>query len=365
MNISAWMVRPLTELNELWQWWYSQLESLSWNFLQWIAPRWSQRGAVIFVDDQVHFWKLSGQLARPCGSPCVASDVDLAAQMEANPQLRELRGSRVTIGLAETDVLRLILTLPRAAERDLARIIELQLERELPLSLDRSAVHSRIVERSRERGEIRVEVLAAHRDRVMEVRNRVAGWGFVPSTIGVAASGADVVGDLLPAKRRRRSARTRQERRLTQSAIALSGLFMLVLGGQWVYERVQITNTLTTQRANNAETREALVKLRARQEQAGQLLKQLEEPDASEILSQLTPQIPSDAWVYDLDIDVGDADGAAIRFSGFAPRAAELARALEESPAFADVIVVNSVPDGAANRERVQLAMRRQTGSGT
>lgn len=288
-------------------------------------------------------------------------------QGRALPTLSQLwpeeaqRSARVFVALPPSKVLICSLRLPPVGNQDLPGIVELQLERELPLPRELLYVDWQ-AEPRRAGQPRRVEVAITKRVDVDRLLADIQSWGWQVAGVGIAA-GRDVPRfNLLPPRSHRLDFRMgKQDWRLTRVAIALSGIYLLTIGGQWWYERTSLAARLQDARAQVAKIEQQRSAIAERSKPVLALRELMTTPSGGQVLSDMTAAVPADSWVYEIEIRTPARADSSVKLEAYSPSAAALVDALERSPGFEQVQLVRTASAGVATgKDRVELTARLQ-----
>lgn len=353
---SLWS-RMRMECQALFVWWVQEMRACGEVLLFRLAPQLSTRTVVRLEPGGGHLSTVRGKERRELFSfTCETSGMWPTEISEAT--VREaIRGSRAVFTLAPEFALVHRFSLPDALERDLDRVIALQLEREQPLRPDQVSFDWRIVGRSRSERMLTVEVLLAHRRCIERVEALAEAWQVHPIVIGVATG--KPTGNFV--KRTTRSGTlhlSRIEARLALAGAALATLCALTIGAQWIYERVEVG------RAVASAKREAAISDRLRRDiestamPLAALTGLMRQSDALDVLTVLTERIPADSWVYELDIAARDPVPPEAKLSAFTPTATLLVDLLGKSGDFDHVQLLSAASAGLGFGDRLQLIAR-------
>jgi hypothetical protein len=214
-----------------------------------------------------------------------------------------------------------------------------------------------ITRRLKDKRQIRVRVLVAHRSRLERLREQLATWSWRLARVGIADEDqpGKVVGDLLPAHRRSWLVLARGDRLLLRSAGVILGVWVLTVLGQWAYERIEVNAEL--HKAQDAADR--VRQLRARLERdsapARALAQQERLPDAAETLLTLTDAVPADSWVSSLDVTIS-TPSAQLRLTALTPVATLLVDRLARTPHFHAVRLLSASSAGVGAGDRLELS---------
>jgi len=328
------------ELAAFASWWPQQLRELTDAILARIVPRFAKPALVRFEGEQASIL------------------VDGAPQpLESNAAPSR---PRAVVMLDDRRVLRHELTLPVPVERELERALELHLERELPLARSAVCVDWKVVHRDRLQQRIVVRLLAVRVEHVEQVRNHVSECGLRPVRVCVDDGAGGIVGNFLSSSAGRQRMRfTQLDRRLAALSAGLAVALGALIGGQWFYERLQVgrevqrvsaaarmSKTLTQQLVKNSASGLSLTHI-------------MERPDAIDVLTRLTYQVPQDTWAYELEIAPGVAGSLQVKLTGFTPTATMLVDLLAKTPELENVRLVSATSAGlGSGRDRLQLTAR-------
>jgi hypothetical protein len=352
----------MSSLRQFLAWWLNELRETGSDLLSRIAPRLAARAYVRFESSSGSVVSHQGHGRTEMFTFNRTAEGQWPAELDEHPQRNALRGMRAVIVLPKDDVLIQELALPESVERDLDQAVRLFLERHLPVATEAVYLDRRIVSRSREQHRITVRLLIARCDRVDELRDVVTAWGLRPVRIGFADADGGVSGNFIPRRIRREQFQLSfLERRLAVAAatlvIGVSGL----IGGQWIYERVQVGREAEATGARAASARSLAAKLKRETAAADALISTMKQPDALDVLAALTTRMPADAWAYQLEVSAPPAQPADIRVSGFAPTATIMIDQLEQAPEFESVRLASATSAGlGTGKDRVQIVARWQ-----
>lgn len=333
--MSAVLVRVSDELNAFAAWWLHELRDAWAAASERLAPERSRHFVIDLTERR-------GDLA----------DLPelIAEKAPAN--------ARTTVFLPESSVLKCELRLPPVADRDVDRVVELQLERKLPLPQEQLYVDWRVREVLPDRSRI-VEVIMARRTIVDRLREVVRSHGCR----AIAITSKEVDGkqrfNLLPAPTRRLSfAIGTRERYLAWSAAALILVYAAVAIGKGWMERASVRDDLTQARAQTMEIKKQRAVLATESKPIALLDEIMQQPSAAEGLVAVSSAFPTDSWIYQADIRAL-ATGVSVSLEGYAPSATSLLQGLESSGRLDAVELIEATTAGTGSgSERVELKAR-------
>jgi len=356
--------RARAEWGALLAWWLQEMRACGESLLIRLAPRLITRTFVRLERAGGGIWTLRGKERRDLLTFTCEAPGDWPGDLQTSSSAEAIRGTRAVFALAPEFALVHRMILPDALERDLDRVIALQLERQQPMRLDRVCFAWHIVGRSRRQRLLTVEVLIAHRGCIERVQGLAQGWAVQPVRIGIVNASGGVTGNFV-----RRAARSRTfslngtEARLALSAALLAALGVLLIGGQCLYERVKVGQALTSAVTQAAVSDHLARDVKSVAIPAAALTDLMSQPDALDVLAVLTERIPADSWVYDLDITAQFPVAPEIKLAAFTPTATLLVDLLGTSGQFDHVQLVSAVSAGLGFGDRLQLTARWATES--
>jgi hypothetical protein len=232
--------------------------------------------------------------------------------------------------------------------------VELQLERLLPISPEAALSQWWVARQDAQWISVRAAI--ARREHVQGLYDRARAVGLHVVRIAAADSG-ELVGNLLPKRTgARRFHWSAFDKKLLWGAAILALATCAVTAGQWVFERARLNAELERTERLAAQARS--ISQRLEQESSGvrSLAHELSRADAGDILAHLTERIPSNAWIYDLEIAPAANDGVKIRFDGLVPTATQFVENLEKTHEFRDVRLVSATSAGlGTGKDRIRV----------
>ena len=253
------------------------------------------------------------------------------------------------------------LELPAPAERDFARILDLDLERTTPFRRD-AVLTAHYVDAAAPaaRGKRCVRQLVIKRESIEPLTRRMRDLGIAPAfadcwnNARTAALPADFLAGA-PGRTPRNGAGAKLVPAMAPLAglLVISALAIFVIRHQNALEHLE--TLVATARAEAQKVRETLGGMQEISAQIAALERQSRARiPVARIMEELTAVMPDSAWVYDLRID-----GGMVEFTGFARSAAALIPLLEQSKMFtAATLTAPVVLDGGEDKERFSIRVR-------
>jgi general secretion pathway protein L len=263
----------------------------------------------------------------------------------------------VDVVLPPSAVLLRRIWLPAAAEKNLAPIAELQLERELPVPRDQIQVDWHIGARSHDGNRVEVMFAVAWRQEIERLVTALQRWNVRIASIAVDLGEGKRAFNFSPRFSRRSTGRlTRIDRLLLMSAMLLTFTYGLVVGAQWLHERVLVDKVLAGSREPAARVEHMLSTLATRRVPVDSLNRLIAAPSSGELIAELSASVPPDTWLQQLEIRAVDEQRWTIKIAAITPATPALLDHLAHSPRFANVELQSSNASEAAGRERAELS---------
>jgi hypothetical protein len=328
----------LAECTAFFSWWLHELRELGEATLARVAPKLSQRVLVRFA-----------------GETAIAV---IGTEEHPLDAVHSMRGARAVLMIDSSDALIHEVSLPAAVERELDHAIELYLERELPLPPQQLCTDWSIVRRDRDHHLIVVRILVVRREDVERMRNRIMACGLRPVRAAILGANAELIGDVLTRPRSHFALRS-LDRRLAGIVVSLAAATAGVIAAQWTYERVQVGQEVERVRSI-AQSAQALADRLARDAAAANALARImRQSDAADVLKTLTTVVPSDSWVYALNVGPAPSGTLQIELDGFTPTATVLVDLLDKAPELEEVRLVSATSAGlGAGQDRLHVTAR-------
>jgi len=175
-------------LIEFWRWWTGELSAFVPSPLRNVMARQRLRPIVVFGRDEATIWELdtsSDRLAYLPGTRVPlhgdATQTELSGRAAIDALRKRTRagaqGPQVVLALTPQQVLRKRLSYPALVENNLAHVLGYDLDRHTPFESDELYHDVAIVGRDPARNEIKVELVAALKTVVDQLRRHIEAWG--------------------------------------------------------------------------------------------------------------------------------------------------------------------------------------------
>jgi Type IV pilus assembly protein PilM len=350
-----WVQRAREEYAALADWWLHEMREAVAGLEQWWAPGKPHRTTIYLTPTL-------GRVEQRWRDGTIKSvEFQQTASGDFSDEWREFlaqsASARVHVVLSRSGILIRRSRLPTAAESNLASVIELQLERELPVPRDQVQVDWRIEARDPAQDRIDVSIAAVRRSEVETLLGALNQSNLRVLSLSVDMGAEYTAFNFAPRRTLRKLGQlARIDRWLTASAAALVVLWTLVVGAQWLRERFVVNAALTSANVPAQRVEHLRAQLTKRSKPLQELLRLMQLPSSAEILADLTAAVPGDSWLPQLIIQVDDSDSV-IKLTAITPAAASLVERLESAPHIERVELQSSSAAGlATERDRVELS---------
>jgi general secretion pathway protein L len=347
----------LPSLLAAWRWWSAEITAL-------VPVRWRQALAGKHGKLVLALAEGEGELLRRNGAAAESLarlDLDPARQPAARAALAalpaRLRRGGVTVLLPVAAALRTEITLPLAAEANLAEVVGFELDRRTPFRSSEVYRSQRVLRRDTAGKRLAVELTVAPRGLVDEAVAAARGLGLAPDTVEVA--GDPPSGNLLPVEVRPLAARLpRLALGGLAAAAAVLALVAVLLPLQRAHDKAA---ALAAALANTRRAAEESLKLQkeidAEIQEGGFLeARKRQAPSVSQVLYTLTHLLPNDTYLTELEIANGE-----VRLTGYAASASTVLGLVDQSGRFANAAFRSPVvQDQRVQREEFNIAAHLQ-----
>lgn len=355
-ELDRWMAPYLaayrrSTLHRFLHWWGGELASyLPPRFYAWFVERRDQ----VQIDQDADGWHLQRFGEHPIASETVALDAtpeSLRARVDAMLGLGETGADLVAL-LPQDQVLTRHLTLPMAAEENLAQVIAFELDRQTPFKPDQVRHDFRVLSRDVAGRQIKVDLLIAVRARADALVAPLQAAGLALDALDArAADGSRRGFNLLPPAAR--ANRVNRGARLNAILATVAVLLVWAVMNQSLDARrvalERLQSEVDKERSEAASTGQLQQRLTDAVEGANFLdQRKREQPVVVEILRELTTLLPLDAALMRLSVNRGD-----VQIQGTAAEAAQLVVTLQkaktiDSPGISGAIT----PDARSKKEQ-------------
>ncbi len=341
--------------NAAWQWWSSEIVAL-------VPARWrralaSGRERLVLAtggDGSAALFRRGG------GKEELLAQLDLDPAHEAGARetlaaLRPRLRGPVMVLLPADCALRTVMSLPLAAEANLAQVVAFELDRHTPFGSEEVYRSQHVLRRDAAGKRVAVQLTVVPRPLVDAVLAAAQRLGLALDRVEVA--GEPGSGNLLPARPQPLGAR----------------LPSLALGGLAVVAAVLAAGAVLIPLQRAHRTADALAALlaesKAGAEESLRLQKEIDDeiqesgfldarkrqaPSGSEVLFTLTHLLPDDTWLNELEVTGGE-----LRITGFAGSASSVLALLDQSARFGNAAFRSPVTqDQKSRREQFNIAAR-------
>jgi hypothetical protein len=355
-----WMQRVREEYTSLSSWWLHEMREAFADLKQRLAPGRPHRTTISLsrtAGTVVQQWRngtiksAEFQRTQTGDLPADRSEFWPAATTDA---------ATAHVVLPKSAILMRRIWLPANAEHNLTPLVELQLERELPIPRDQVHVDWRIEARNRDRTKIEVVIGIVWRSEIERLVSAMSQWKLRVASIAVDQDGDAPSFNFAPRRTRRSTSRlARVDRLLVISAAIFWLAYAGVIGAQWMRERIVVTEALAEMTAPTLRVEHMRAELDQRRRPMLTLLQLMAAPSSAEVLADLTAAVPRDSWLQQLEIRSLDDNSSLIKLTAITPTATQLVNQLEQSPRFENVALQSAGTMGLGMaRDRAELSAR-------
>ncbi len=362
IDLSGLARRMSAEVGAFTAWWLQELRATWIALVEKTSAGSAQRFVLDLSGEPGALRKADGAVVDLVAPLAVSQIGELTALRDSWPQAPA--SGRVVVLLPEAATLVCELRLPPIPERDVAAAVRLQLERRLPLPAEQLCLSWHVQQKYPD-GSRAVIAAMARRRYVETLRDAIRSWRWRAVAIRPKSQSQMLNFNLLPAPASRWSfAMERREVRMAWSAFALCVVYMLAVGGQWWYERASLADTLQHARKQLGEMSRRERELSDGAAPLAAIRELMRAPTASEALAAVSLALPTDSWMYRLDIQAFAA-GPTLRAEGYTQAPASAVAALERSPQLQAVeLIETSAAEMGGTGNRIALKARLVGGDG-
>ena len=356
---SRWMQSLGAELGSLAGWWRQEMREIIADLQQRWAPNRPQRTTIALTASG----GIITQHWRKGESKSAEFQRAQTGELPADPSelwpTAGLREATVDLLLPPDAILLHHIWLPAGAEKNLTPVIELQLERDLPMPRDQVQLDWRVEARNRDRAKIKVAVAIVWRSEIERLLADFSRWPVRVVSIIAEPPGTGLTFNFSPRRRRRSTGRLPAvDRALLIGAPMYALVFTIIVCAQWVHERRVVDEVISSMREPTRRVERMQSDLDKAREPVLTLQSLMASPSAARILLDLTAAIPHESWIQQLEIGRCESDRCFIKITALTPAATTLADQLARSPHIEKVELQTaaSLALGAA-RDRAELSM--------
>ncbi|MEP6656710.1 MAG: PilN domain-containing protein, partial [Betaproteobacteria bacterium] len=345
-------------LPEFWRWWSAELRALVPAAPRNAMQRRRLRPVLVFHREAAVLWApqtsaagvayvetaripLQGDAAQVRESGAAAIDALARGGRRSGDA-----GPRVIIALTSAQVLRKTLTYPAAVQENLAQVLGYELDRHTPFKADELYYDAFVVARDAARGEIRVELVAALKSTVDQLRRQAAAWGCTVLAVtpgepqaGMVLAAAPRINLVPESERVERSAWRSWQTWVpigAAGALALAAIIVpLVQKREAAIELLHVSEQARVQAAASDALRQQLE--RSIDDYNFVLARKYAFPSTLQLLQDVTRLLPDDTWLTVLEmksVPKGKEPHREIMLKGESGNAGRLVSLLEDSHLF-------------------------------
>jgi len=354
--MSEWRGQIQASLGDMIKWWLSELaelvpESVRNRFV-------AQRTRLVLLVDAAgdNLLEETGQRSRRLGRIELDAPASGLRVLASVPRAARNGNAGLVLRFPSGRALRTPVSLPLAADKNLAEVIGFEFERLVPFSRSDVYYAYREIARDKQAQMLRLELVVLPRSEVAKLSQAADALGLRVSGIEVAEPGLGAGVTSIPMGDREAGTATQAGRRIVIGLSAAAAVLALICIAVPFWQASAAIATLTADMADarhQAETALALQKQIDAKQQEAQFLSDRKRamPTVTELLATLTQLIPDDAYLTEMTIT-----GDRVRLVGAASSATALLTLIDQSRAFRGAAFQSPiVQDPRLNRERFDI----------
>jgi general secretion pathway protein L len=247
---------------------------------------------------------------------------------------RELLEAARDLLLPEARVLRKEVVLPAAAESNLRQALSFEMDRQTPFAAEEVYFDHRILNRDRDSGQLRLELLVTLREPLERDIAQLAPRGMAPTGVDVELGGLPAGVNLLPLDRRFRMVNRRARFHLALGAAAVALLVLVMAQSIWLrqHQIEEVQAAMEQVRGEAMRVQEVRDQIQDATEAASFMLEQrASQLQTVKVLAEVTRILPDDTFLDRLMIGQGN-----VQMQGKSANAQRLIELVNESTLLAD-----------------------------
>ena len=355
------MRRAELSLSRLFRWWLTELESL-------IPAAWRghfrrKADCLIFnvTEKAIHAYRMRDGIETDLGiikrkpAEIEKDDGSVSAWLAG----LNTESARVVLRLPGSCGLRPVLELPQAADEELRKILDIEMDRQTPFRADQVYYDYEIIGRVPGAKRLTVRLTVAPKHIVDEAVELVSAGGMQPDIVDLAGEDRGSV----PAINLLGHANdTYEPRALNKLNLSLAGLGLLLAVaaiGIPIWKKNAMVEALASQLAEARQNGNAARLLEERigtsvAEASYLVNRKRRTPSAVAIIDELSRVVPDGTWLHRIELH-----GNSVRIYAYSPQASDLIGIIQDSPLFDDARFDSEVEqDRSMGVDRLQISAR-------
>jgi hypothetical protein len=358
-RVTPWLVRSLGPARDALRWWLETLVDIA-RAVRSLFP-WHASVDVRIARDRLTATHRQGRaLAHTAELECEGRLATLPDALASLPPETLPRGSTVTIVLDPSCYLHKPLLVPRAVERHLPRVLELQLEHEFPMRRSEVSWTYRIAPAPAAEvppEKLLVDVFATHRSLIDRLREACLSKHAVLESVFFEGEGARV---LVPLPAAAPTRETAEPRWLKPAAVTTVLATLLAWPALTLLaharERDAMTDASESLARSAKESRRTYLDATEATERLAVIARERSKVTIAALESELTLRWPAPMWVETLQVD-----GNTVRVTGRGPDAKEALERLRQSPLAQNAKLVSETSLGIVSGVRFEITFDRES----
>lgn len=286
---------------QFFRWWVAELGAMLPASLRERMQHAQRRVVVRLESDDLELYWQEGDAVQQLEVYALDQDAELQGRQIADLLAeRDLQEAPIFLVLPESLVLRKVLTLPLAAEGNLRQALAFEMDRHTPFKADAVHFDWRVLERDRDRGQLRLELVVAPCGPMDAQVDAMAARGLAPSVADVAEEGRPAGLNLLPLDRRHRARNRRARLNALLAVVAVLLLALVMAQSLWLRQgQVEaLESAIDDVRVEARRVQNIRAQIEDASEAAGFMLKRrAETPPTVLVLAEVTRLLPDDTFL--------------------------------------------------------------------
>lgn len=286
---------------QFFRWWIAELGAMLPASLRERMQHAQRRVVARLAGDELELYWQEGEAIQQLEVYALDQDAELQGRQIADLLAeRDLHEAPILLVLPESLVLRKVLTLPLAAESNLRQALAFEMDRHTPFSADAVHFDVRVLERDRERGQLRLELVVAPKGPMDAQVDAMAARGLAPGVADVAEEGRPAGLNLLPLDRRHRVSNRRTRLNVLLGVVAVLLLALVMAQSLWLRQgQIEaLESAIDDVRVDARRVQNIRAQIEDASEAAGFMMKRrAETPPTVLVLAEVTRLLPDDTYL--------------------------------------------------------------------
>lgn len=286
---------------QFFRWWVAELGAMLPASLRERMQHAQRRVVVRLEGDDLELYWQEGDAVQQLEVYALDQDAELQGRQIADLLAeRDLHEAPIVLVLPESLLLRKVLTLPLAAEGNLRQALAFEMDRHTPFKADAVHFDWRVLERDRDRGQLRLELVVAPCGPMDAQVDAMTARGLAPSVADAAEGGRPAGLNLLPLDRRHRVSNRRARLNALLAVVAVLLLALVMAQSLWLRQgQIEtLESAIDDVRVEARRVQNIRAQIEDASEAAGFMMKRrAETPPTVLVLAEVTRLLPDDTFL--------------------------------------------------------------------